>query len=236
MVLGAFRPPLTAAEKQHRASHGLCLYCGDKNHQVGECPKCPKSNTARGISAPAPYSSYPTLVACRTSDDSDAPIIHAMADGGAFRCIIHIDTAHRLGIKLDTSQPPLGAIFINGKPINILGITHPFPVNVCPASGTGPRVQVRALLTGAVLPWALVLGHDWLVDADPTLHPRTGSITFGDHPAGHPRRGHQDDLDHVQQGGWGPGKAGEERVGILRKYISTCPLNPNWMSRQFRSN
>jgi hypothetical protein len=73
MVLGAFRPPLTTAEKQHRASHGLCLYCGDKNHQVGECPKCPKSNIAGGISAPAPYSSYPTLVACCTSDDPTPP-------------------------------------------------------------------------------------------------------------------------------------------------------------------
>ena len=31
--------PLTLEEKRRRMEEGLCLYCGDVGHKVGNCPK-----------------------------------------------------------------------------------------------------------------------------------------------------------------------------------------------------
>lgn len=40
MEVGRMR--LTAAEKEHRRTRGLCMYCGQKGHLRDDCPKLPK--------------------------------------------------------------------------------------------------------------------------------------------------------------------------------------------------
>ena len=39
-----FRPPLTEEEKAYRRQHNLCLYCGDPEHAVNDCPQVEKKN------------------------------------------------------------------------------------------------------------------------------------------------------------------------------------------------
>lgn len=41
------RGPLTDAEKQRRREQGLCLYCGDDQHRVLNCPRKPPFNSPR---------------------------------------------------------------------------------------------------------------------------------------------------------------------------------------------
>lgn len=41
------RGPLTDAEKRRRREQGLCLYCGDGQHRVLNCPRKPKFNSPR---------------------------------------------------------------------------------------------------------------------------------------------------------------------------------------------
>ena len=40
MEVGRMR--LSAAEKEHRRTHGLCMYCGQRGHSRDSCPKLPK--------------------------------------------------------------------------------------------------------------------------------------------------------------------------------------------------
>ena len=41
------RGPLTADQKAHRMAKGLCLYCGDNDHLLKDCPKRPKNAQPR---------------------------------------------------------------------------------------------------------------------------------------------------------------------------------------------
>jgi hypothetical protein len=51
------RAPLTEAQKEERRRLGLCMYCGDKDHQVFNCPKRVKlSANAASITSPVPES------------------------------------------------------------------------------------------------------------------------------------------------------------------------------------
>ena len=40
MEVGRMR--LSAAEKEHRRTRGLCMYCGQKGHMRDDCPRLPK--------------------------------------------------------------------------------------------------------------------------------------------------------------------------------------------------
>lgn len=77
----AFRPPLTEEEKAQRRKEGRCAYCGDRDHQVDNCPRRqnfkgqrPTNQIPTPSPSPAPAYSAAIVPPSRASSTNPDPI------------------------------------------------------------------------------------------------------------------------------------------------------------------
>ncbi|KAJ8353482.1 hypothetical protein SKAU_G00210490 [Synaphobranchus kaupii] len=122
------RTHLTPAECQHRIKSQFCLYCGDPNHFIANCPvKSQCSPIARGLQVSVtPLQQSPntrSLVSASLLLDGHIQVVSVLMDSGPDGNFMDTELVSQLHLTSIPIQNPLEALAI----IRIIHVTPPVP-------------------------------------------------------------------------------------------------------------
>ncbi|KAL0194826.1 hypothetical protein M9458_008398, partial [Cirrhinus mrigala] len=170
---------LTPRERQRRITMGLCLYCGQSDHFIKDCPRRPPRPVVSTI-LPMHENMYPFTSPVTLTAPSVFITVAALIDSGSAGNFIAGHLARRLGIKTTPTELRYQVQSVTGKPLSDQDVQHRAgPVHL--RVGQCHEEDIWFLvLEGSTMD--VVLGHPWLARHDPILSWDSGEILkWGSH-------------------------------------------------------
>ncbi|XP_053563243.1 tyrosine--tRNA ligase, cytoplasmic isoform X1 [Bombina bombina] len=180
MEIGVIRGPLTADERMRRKTNHLCMYCGNSNHMVTDCPILRKNKKSKFLTINNTSHVEKTLSYCNLSLtlqwDLRRLTTNAIVDSGAFGNFIDISTVQKNKIPTVLKKTPVSLKVIDGSDLKYGPITH----NTIPILVTIDGAHTE-YLTFDIIPsphFQVVLGLYWLQLHNPSINWSSFSVNF----------------------------------------------------------
>ncbi|KAI2651025.1 Transposon Tf2-11 polyprotein [Labeo rohita] len=164
---------LTPREPQRRITMGLCLYCGQSDHLIKDCPRRPPRPVMSTI-LPMHENMYPFTSPVTLTAPSVSITVAALIDSGSAGNFIAGHLARRLGIKTTPTELRYQVQSVTGKPLSDQDVQRRAgPVHL--RVGQCHEEDILFLvLEGSTMD--VVLGRPWLARHDPILSWGSGEI------------------------------------------------------------
>uniref|UniRef100_A0A3B3WGT0 Ty3 transposon capsid-like protein domain-containing protein n=1 Tax=Poecilia mexicana TaxID=48701 RepID=A0A3B3WGT0_9TELE len=163
---------LTPEERQRRLRSRLCIYCGEPNHVIGNCP-VPTGPAVKAGRLPAPSTAKPRLtVPVTLFTNNDSLSVSVLIDSGCEQNLISSNIVHQLSVPTEPLPVPLRVAALDGTGLpQITHRTKPLHLLI-----SGNHTEEIIFYVFPTTSSHIVLGFNWLFTHNPQIDWVEGKI------------------------------------------------------------
>jgi len=117
---------LTPGERERRAQHHLCMYCGQSGHYKSSCPVRPATSSNKAVSEPF-QTIHCVKVPVKIINGNKKIVVDGLLDSGAAGNFVSKEFADKHNLALTPCTSRLAVEALDGRPIGEGRITHTLP-------------------------------------------------------------------------------------------------------------